>query len=321
MSIFVWGTGCGASELIQRGLSPEQITAFVDSRPMGPFFQGKPVLLPEQLRGKNIDLLIVTTRQTESVAAQIEALALPADRVLYLKNNCTCLDRNAACKTALPILGKPLLDALLPSQHLIPTPSSLQNARLDTDNDYVRTATLELLCRRIANVPGAAAELGVYRGGFARCINFLLPGKTLYLFDTFQGFAPEEGARERQSGTCGAAFLEAHRNTQAEEVLRSMPHPQSVELKVGLFPQSLEGLETNFCLVSLDADFRESTLAGLRYFWPRLSPGGYLLLHDWGCPRLTGVAQALEAYQQELGEKLPGVPLPDVGNTLVLCKM
>ena len=91
-------------------------------------------------------------------------------------------------------------------------------------------------------------------------------------------------------------------------------------LKPGFFPDSLDGLEVEFCLVSLDVDFETATLEGLRYFWPRLSPGGHLMLHDWGNPGLPGVARALEIYQQALGETLPAVPLPDLGGTLGLCK-
>ena len=34
MGIYVWGTGCGASELIEAGLEKEKIAAFVDSFPM-----------------------------------------------------------------------------------------------------------------------------------------------------------------------------------------------------------------------------------------------------------------------------------------------
>ena len=49
MSIYVWGTGCGASELIEQGLEPERIGAFVDSFPSGNSFLDKPVLLPEEL--------------------------------------------------------------------------------------------------------------------------------------------------------------------------------------------------------------------------------------------------------------------------------
>ncbi|HCT91620.1 MAG TPA: hypothetical protein DF613_09630, partial [Lachnospiraceae bacterium] len=56
---------------------------------------------------------------------------------------------------------------------------------------------------RTANLPGAVAELGVYRGDFAIEINRLFPDRTLYLFDTFTGFSPEDMAAERRlvSGT------------------------------------------------------------------------------------------------------------------------
>ena len=72
--------------------------------------------------------------------------------------------------------------------------------------------------------------------------------------------------------------------------------------------------------MSLDVDFYQTTLDGLRYFWPRLEEGGYLMLHDWGSPKLPGVAMALADYEAELGCKIPAMPLCDVGGTLVLCK-
>ena len=84
--------------------------------------------------------------------------------------------------------------------------------------------------------------------------------------------------------------------------------------------ESLDGLEEQFCLVSLDVDFYQTTLDGLRYFWPRMNRGGYLLLHDWGSPKLPGVAKALADYETEIGQKLASVPLCDVGGSLALCK-
>lgn len=323
MSIYVWGTGCGASELLERGLALEQITAFIDSNPSGPEFMGKPVLLPRELPVRECGLVIVTTRHADAVAGTCAELGIPDEKLLFLKNNCSLSDRNAACTAAEAVLGKALLDRLLPPQHIVPTPMGLLDSILDGPqlrNDYVRLATLELLCRRLHNIPGAAAELGVYRGAFARCINTLLPERTLYLFDSFDGFLPAEGAKERAENTCSDAFLAAHRNTTAQAVRDSMPHKEHVVMKVGFFPESLEGLEDRFCLVSLDADFQDTTLEGLRYFWPRLNPGGCLLLHDWGDTRLTGVAAALERYEAETGQRVPSVPLPDIGGTLVLCK-
>ena len=59
MGIYVWGTGCGASELLESGLEPDRVTAFVDSYPCGDTFLGKPVLLPEQ-GVQNVDILQFT---------------------------------------------------------------------------------------------------------------------------------------------------------------------------------------------------------------------------------------------------------------------
>ena len=315
MAIYVWGTGCGASELMEAGLETERIAAFVDSYPMGDMFLGKPVLLPEQLPMEDCDLLIVTARHAEAIGNRCRELGIPPEKCLFLKNNMVLADRNAACTRAKALLGEDLLKKLLPGQHTVPTPAQLADTALpdrDLHNDYVRLATLELLCRRLKDVPGAAAELGVYRGFFARCINMLLPGRKLYLFDSFAGFSADACPTE--------SFQAAHRNTAVEKVLAIMPHPEKVTVKPGFFPASLEGLEEQFCLVSLDVDFYQTTMDGLRYFWPRLERGGYLLLHDWGSPKLPGVAKALSDYETEIGSPIPAIPLCDVGGTLVLCK-
>ncbi len=313
MGIYLWGTGCGASEVLEAGLSLEAVAGFVDSFPKGEAFLGKPVYRPEALPMADCELLVVTARQAGAIAQRCASLSIPPEKVLYLKNSFTLTDRNAAC-TAARLLPEALRAKLLPRHHLVPSPGGLRESRLevrDLENDYVRLAALELLCRRLDHVPGAAAELGVYRGWFARCINTLLPDRTLYLFDSFAGFLPGDAAQ---------SFQAAHEGISPEAVLSIQPHPEQIRLKPGFFPDSIGDTEDRFCLVSLDVDFEETTLQGLRWFWPRLNSGGYLLLHDWGNPGLPGVAKALDRFEQELGTSLPAVPLPDVSGTLVLCK-
>lgn len=315
MGIYVWGTGCGAADLLEKGLDVERITGFVDSFPSGEHFLGKPVLKPEELDKNDCQLLIVTTRHANAVAKRCEELGIPAENCLFLKNAVTLSNRNAACTAAGKLLGETLVKQLCQAYRMISEPASLHQPGLPEEaleGDYVRLATLELLCRRLRNVPGETAELGVYKGFFARCIHGLLPERKLYLFDSFQGFGETAGASD--------AFQAAHRNTAIKNVMETMPHPENVTIKPGFFPASLEGLEERFCLVSLDVDFYETTLEGLRYFWPRLNPGGYLLLHDWGSPKLPGVAKALADYETELGTGLPAVPLCDSQGSLVLCK-
>lgn len=323
MGIYIWGTGCGASELISKGLAVEKITAFIDSFPIADTFLNLPVLLPEKLNISDCSLLIVTARDTVSIEKRCLELGIPEDIIFYLKNNWRLTDKNTSCSLAQKLLGSQLYDRLLQRPHVITTPHSLQNSLLpesEKSNDYVRTATLELLCRRLTSLPGSLAELGVYKGGFARCLNLLMPDRSLYLFDSFEGFEAKEGQREQDMCHCSGPFLDAHKNTSVQLVLNKLPHPEKAIICPGYFPASAQNISEQFCLVSLDVDFEDSTLEGLHYFWPKIVNGGYILLHDFNSPKLSGVAAALTRFEKELGTRIPSVPLCDTGGTLILCK-
>ena len=315
MEVYVWGTGCGAGALLDAALPAEKVTAFVEEGGSGRFLD-RPVLPPEALKGRQIDLVIVTVRDADDVERRCRELGLGSEKLFFLKNHTVLRERNLSAALAERVLGRDYVQTLSGTERLIRRPLGTERERLpeeELQGDYVRLKTLELLCGRLGEVPGAAAELGVYRGGFARCIRRLLPERKLYLFDTFEGFDAKEAEGE------GRGFVEAHRNTGVDAVLARMPEPEGVILRQGLFPASAEGLEElRFALVSLDVDLEESTLQGLRWFWPRVSPGGCLLLHDWGNPKLPGVKRALERLEGEWDCRLPAVPLCDVCGTLVL---
>ena len=314
MEIYVYGTGCGAGELIDSVLPAERVAAFVDGGAHADSFLGRPVISPEELAGRRCDLILVTTKAAEAVAARCEALGIDPERLFFLKNHAELRERNRCWETAEAVLGADFVARLRGAERLIRRPLWSEGELLDDaalEGDYVRLKTLEALCRELEDVPGAAAELGVYRGGFARCINALLPERTLCLFDTFSGFDEEEA-----SG-CGAGFVDAHRNTAAERVRALLPHPERAVIRQGFFPATAEGLQERFALVSLDVDLEESTYQGLCWFLPRMNPGGYLLLHDYNSPRLPGVRAALRRYEAAHG-RLHAVPLCDVNGTLVI---
>ena len=314
MEIYVYGTGCGAGELIDTALDARRVTAFVDPAAKGSFL-GRPVIAPQELAGRPLDLLIVAGRQAEAIARELAELGIDENRVLYLKNHLIPAERNRNYALAERVLGKAYVERLRNSERLIRAPLWTQQERIagpEADNDYVRLKTLEALCLRLDGIPGAVAELGVYRGGFSHWLNLLLPERTLLLFDTFEGFDPTE-AQGQSDG-----FVEAHRNSSVERVLAALPHPEKAAVRQGLFPQTAQGLENErFALVSLDADLEESTYAGLCFFLPRMSEGGYLLLHDYNHPRLPGVRRAVERWEAEHG-RLAAVPLCDVNGTLVI---
>ena len=84
MAIYVWGTGCGASERIEAGLELQRIAAFVDSFPCGETFLDKPVLLPEQLPKEDCDLLIISARHADAISHRCMELGIPAEKCLFL---------------------------------------------------------------------------------------------------------------------------------------------------------------------------------------------------------------------------------------------
>jgi hypothetical protein len=316
MTVYVWGTGCGAGELLDTALPPEKVTAFVEEAPRSECFLGRPVLSPERLAGREIGLILVTVRDAEGVERRCRELGIGREKLFFLKNDAVLSSRSGARDAARALLGDAFTESQRGTERLIRRPLWTERERLPEEalaGDYVRLKTLEMLCAQLEDVPGATAELGVYRGDFARCLNALLPERTLYLFDTFAGFDA------RESAGIGAGFAAAHRNTAQERVLARLPHPERVTLRRGLFPATAEGLEgERFALVSLDVDLEESTLAGLRFFLPRLSPGGYLLLHDCFSPKLPGVSRALRRYEEESGGRLHRVPVCDINGTLVI---
>ena len=177
----------------------------------------------------------------------------------------------------------------------------------------VRVASLEMAAREIyeKNIIGAVAEAGVYRGDFARRINEFFPDRSLYLFDTFEGFAERDIIADKERGYL-YNNIGLHGDTSIEIVLQKMANRNSVIIKKGYFPDTAEGLEEKFCFVSLDMDLYQPILAGLEYFYSRLCAGGYIFVHDCNIEQATfngGSRQALLEFVHK--EKIGYVMLPD----------
>jgi hypothetical protein len=120
-------------------------------------------------------------------------------------------------------------------------------------------------------VPGDFAEIGVYRGNTAKILAQAARAsrRRLYLFDTFGGFDAADFDE-------GDPVSKSFRDTSLEAV-RSFIGTEYVEYVVGRFPESLSRIERpdRFAIVHLDCDLNKPTAAGLSYFYPRLSSGGY----------------------------------------------
>lgn len=185
--------------------------------------------------------------------------------------------------------------------------------------DYVRMRSLELCADLVArnSVSGAVAELGVYRGEFAQKINAAFPERSLYLFDTFEGFDSRDAIVERNLGFSNAK--EDFSKTSIERVLASMPFPGKCVIAKGYFPDSAAAFSNErFAFVSIDADLYEPIRAGIVWFFQRLSPGGFIFVHDYNNDLYPGVASAVKVAQacKDFGF----VPIPDCAGSVVITK-
>lgn len=196
---------------------------------------------------------------------------------------------------------------------------SIQDYRERQD---IRLSALRLLAAEIDNrhIKGAVAELGVYQGAFAAELNRLFPERQIYLFDTFEGF--KERDLELEPENCGRKARKGDfSDTSIELVRKVLPRPEQAVFILGYFPDSIRILEKDpgeFALVSLDTDLYESTYQGLKYFYPRLSVGGAVLIHDYNSMQFPGVGVAVQRFCEE--NQLYLVPLMDLHGTAVLIK-
>ena len=120
---------------------------------------------------------------------------------------------------------------------------------------------------------GAVAELGVFRGDFAKEINKVFCNNKLYLFDTFEGFAESDCDIELEKEYAQKKRTGYFANTTEQLVLDKMKYPEQCCICKGFFPESAKGVEDEFLFVNLDADLYAPTSAGLEYFYPRMVRG------------------------------------------------
>lgn len=168
-------------------------------------------------------------------------------------------------------------------------------ARLDQRIAYLRLCIDQI---RERDIKGACAEVGVYKGEFAKYINRYLPDRKLYLFDTFEGFG-NQNILEVERTQSRKGTLNDFCDASISVVLEKMKNPNKCIICKGYFPQTAEGVEDEFALVSLDADLYEPILRGLEYFYPRLVKGGYIFIHDFGGYDWPGVSMAVNEYCQK----------------------
>jgi len=157
-------------------------------------------------------------------------------------------------------------------------------------------------------VPGAIVECGVYRGGSAMAAALACTtGREIWLYDTFEGMSAPTAADARASDGRPAAELLGGAakgeliwcySSEAEVAanMRATGYPERlVRLVKGKVEDTIPGaMPDRIAVLRLDTDWYESTRHELQHLYPRLAPGGVLIVDDYGY--WAGARKAVDEY-------------------------
>lgn len=166
-------------------------------------------------------------------------------------------------------------------------------------------------------IPGAFAECGVWRGGSVLAMVLALQqldraDRDIHLYDTFAGMtepsAVDVSADESALETWRAAQAAGERPwpdlfgdevfsaEQVLELLGATGYPaERIHAVAGPVEQTLpRSAPERLALVRLDTDWYESTRHELEHLYPRLAPGGVLIVDDYG--HWQGARRAVDEY-------------------------
>jgi hypothetical protein len=224
---------------------------------------------------------------------------------MFLKNRYFQRITGGGFLERITIRGVSLVELLLASTHKdLRTVRMLLTARWQrrTLVTFNEAFLVHSIARSMAHLAGDFAEVGVYQGSTAKLICEAKGDKPIHLFDTFEGLPPGSTAIEKfiyakPKYRCSFAAVQRH--------LEGYPN---VHFYKGFFPESASSLdpERRFSFVHMDVDLYESTLSCLRYFYPRMAPGGIMLSHDYSI--LEGVERAFTEFLADKPERAIELP-------------
>lgn len=170
----------------------------------------------------------------------------------------------------------------------------------------------ELVERVIAErIPGDLIEAGCWRGGTVIMMRGILKAhgindRTVFAADSFQGL-PEPDPERFPADSGDINYTADELAVSLEEVQRNLAlygmNDGGVEFLEGWFRDTLPTVrDRQWALVRLDGDLYESTMDGLTNLYPQLSPGGFLIVDDFGWENCR---KAVEDYRSEHGITAP----------------
>ena len=151
------------------------------------------------------------------------------------------------------------------------------------------------------DVPGDLIEAGAWRGGVAIYMRAILKcygdNRTVWVADSFEGLPPPDPSYQADKDDIHFTL---------KDLAASLELVQGNFRKYGLLDEHVRFLKGWFkdtlrqapierlAIARLDGDMYGSTIESLEALYPKLSPGGYLIVDDYNLP---GARQAADDYR------------------------
>ncbi len=158
------------------------------------------------------------------------------------------------------------------------------------------------------NIPGDFIETGVWKGGATIFMKALLVAhqvsdRRVWVADSFEGLPPPDeqsfpadiGDQHSGMKELAISLEEVKRNFEKYNLLDDQVHFLKGWFKDTLPTAPIEKL----ALLRLDGDMYSSTYTALTHLYPKLSPGGFIIIDDWGA--VAACQQATLDYRREHG--------------------
>ncbi len=322
--IVLFGMGALSKFLTGRIRENIKIVAYLVTGMTGEI-NGISVISVEQLQDIEYDYIVVAFGNTIRGIEILEEANVPKRKIVgyaysglsyeesFLQKECGKLIHEKLCNEKIPeLFDIPVKEYFLCGMNVLENKDVIKK-------DFVREQTLSFLAEEIhrKDIKGSVAEIGVSKGEFAWKINFLFPDRNLYLFDTYEGLNDKDKAKAIELGWGEKQYALDEKGIPFEEVLQNMPYQEKCIVKKGYFPDTFD-IEDMFSFVSLDIDFYDTTKKGLEVIYPRLSKGGYIMVHDFHNLSYAECRNAVIDFCEE--NDVTYVPIPDVGGTVVITK-